>query len=118
MIDKQQEAHDLQVIADLKRQTARFQALAIFVISILIFSAWFYHKVEKWNWLDSFYYLIVTLGTVGYGDYTPKTDAGKLYAMALIIIGIATFGFFAQQLLKRQQLRALERQIKRSNANK
>lgn len=112
MIDKTQEEHDIQVVAELKQQTDRFTALAFFVISLLCFSAWFYHVVEKWDWLDSFYYIIVTLGTVGYGDFTPKTDAGKLYAMVLIVVGIATFGFFAQQLLKRQQLRILERQIK------
>jgi len=116
MIDQAQEEHDLQVIAELKRQTNRFTAIALFVVSLICFSAWFYHLVEKWNWLDSFYYIIVTLGTVGYGDFTPKTDAGKLYAMALIIVGIATFGFFAQQLFKRQQLRSLERQIKRAKA--
>lgn len=114
MIDQTQEQHDQQVIDELKRQTNRFTAIAFFVISLIIFSAWFYHEIEKWNWLDSFYYLIVTLGTVGYGDFTPKTDAGKLYAMALILVGIVTFGFFAQQLLKRQQLRVLERQIKRA----
>ena len=115
MIEKTQEEHDLDVINDLKRQTARFTALAIFVISLIVFSAWFYHEIENWSWLNSFYYIIVTLGTVGYGDFAPTTDAGKLYAMALIIIGIGTFGFFAQQLIKRQQLRALERQIKRAN---
>ncbi|HPR10398.1 MAG TPA: potassium channel family protein, partial [Candidatus Saccharibacteria bacterium] len=62
--------------------------------------------------------VVVTIATVGYGDYTPKTDIGKIYAIGLIIVGIATFGFFAQQLLKRQQLRALERQLGRTEKKK
>lgn len=115
MTEQTQEEHDLQVIAELKRQTTNFRVLAFFVIFLIIFSAWFYHVIEKWDWLNSFYYIIVTLGTVGYGDFTPTTDFGKLYAMGLIIVGIGTFGFFAQQLLKRQQLRTLERQIKRNH---
>lgn len=114
MIDNQQQEHDLQVITDLRHQTKNFRLLAIFVLTLIVFSAWFYHIVEKWDWIDSFYYIVVTIGTVGYGDFTPTTDIGKIYAMGLIIVGIATFGFFAQQLLKRQQLRTLQRQIKRS----
>ena len=107
------EQHDEQLIKDLKSQTNNFRILAALVSVLIVGSAWFYHIVEKWNWLDSFYYIVVTLGTVGYGDYTPKTDAGKLYAMGLIVVGIGIFGFFAQQLLKRQQLKSLQRQLKR-----
>lgn len=101
------------LVKELKSQLNNFRMLAALIVGIVLVSAWFYHDVEKWEWIDSFYYVVVTLGTVGYGDYAPKSDAGKLYAMGLIIVGIATFGLFAQQLIKRQQLRALERQIKR-----
>lgn len=101
-----------QLVKELHSQLNNFGLLAIFIISMVGFSTWFYHTVEKWEWVDSLYYVVVTLGTVGYGDFTPKTDQGKLYAIALIVVGIATFGFFAQQLLKRQQLRALERQLR------
>lgn len=113
-METDKENHEEQLIQDLKSQTNNFRLLALFVVVLVVGSAWFYHVVEKWNWLDSFYYIIVTLGTVGYGDYTPKTDAGKLYAMVLIVVGIGVFGFFAQQLLKRQQLKSLKRQLKRA----
>ena len=103
------------LIIELKAQLNNFRLLAFFIIIMVSFSAWFYHVVEKWDWLDSFYYVIVTLGTVGYGDFTPTTDAGKLYAMLLIVGGITTFGFFAQQLIKRQQLRTLERQLRNTS---
>ena len=109
---------DIQLIKELKQQLNNFRLLAAFIVAMVIVSGWFYHVVEKWNWLDSFYYVIVTLGTVGYGDFTPKTDAGKIYAMFLIIIGIASFGFFAQQLIKRQQLRSLERQLRQAEKYK
>lgn len=107
---------DEQLIKELKLQLNNFRILAAVIVGMIAFSAWFYHTVEKWDWLDSFYYVVVTLGTVGYGDFTPKTDSGKLYAMFLIVIGIASFGFFAQQLIKRQQLRSLERQLRHSDS--
>lgn len=103
---------DQELIAELRAQLNNFRILAVLSVAIVIFSTWFYHMVEGWDYLDSMYYVIVTLGTVGYGDFTPTTDAGKLYAMLLIVGGITTFGFFAQQLIKRQQLRVLERQLR------
>lgn len=47
-----------------------------------------YRYIEGWSWIDSFYFSIITLTTVGYGDFSPQTDAGKLFTMFYIIIGI------------------------------
>jgi polar amino acid transport system substrate-binding protein len=38
------------------------------------------------------YWAVVTMSTVGYGDYTPKRAAGKLLALFLIFSGIGLFG--------------------------
>lgn len=103
---------DQELIDELHTQLANFWVLLSVVVAIVVFSTWFYHIVEGWSYLNSMYYVIVTLGTVGYGDFTPTTDIGKIYAMLLIVGGITTFGVFAQQLLKRQQLRTLRRQLR------
>ena len=56
----------------------------------------FYTRVEKWTVLNAFYFCIVTLATVGYGDITPTTDAGKIFTMLYIVVGLAIIGgFFA-----------------------
>ena len=47
-----------------------------------------YHYLEGWSYIDSLYFSVVTLTTVGYGDFTPQTDAGKLFTVFYIIIGI------------------------------
>jgi len=57
----------------------------IYVISIL-----FFHATEGWTFLDAAYYTTVTLATVGYGDFTPKTDLGKMGAIVLIFTGVST----------------------------
>lgn len=59
--------------------------LTALVISV---GATFYHFVEGWGWLDSFYFTIITLTTIGYGDFSPKTDAGKLFTMVYVFIGL------------------------------
>lgn len=39
----------------------------------------------------SLYYSIVTMSTVGYGDITPKTVEARLFAVSVIILGLAVF---------------------------
>lgn len=51
----------------------------------------FYHWAEKWSWLDAFYFSVITIATVGYGDFSPKTDMGKLFTVAYILFGIGIF---------------------------
>src|SRR5512136_86521 len=41
--------------------------------------------------LNAIYYVIVTVATVGYGDITPKTQAGRALAIFLILAGVGTF---------------------------
>ncbi|MFN8439245.1 MAG: potassium channel family protein [Caldilineaceae bacterium] len=65
-----------------------FQSLAAIVVTLLVAGTIFYHSVEDWNWLDSLYFCVITLATVGYGDFSPHTDAGKLFTMLYIFMGI------------------------------
>jgi voltage-gated potassium channel len=41
--------------------------------------------------VTSLYYSVVTMGTVGYGDITPKTVEARLFAVSVIILGLAVF---------------------------
>lgn len=56
---------------------------------LLLVGTIFYHSVEKWSTLDSFYFTSTTLTTIGYGDFHPITDAGKLGTVALAFSGVA-----------------------------
>lgn len=54
-----------------------------------------YHWIEGWRWVDALYFSVVTIATVGYGDLTPATDAGKLFTVFYILTGIGLFVAFA-----------------------
>jgi voltage-gated potassium channel len=43
---------------------------------------------------DAFYWSIVTISTVGYGDITPQTTGGKLVTITLILTGLGVLSFF------------------------
>lgn len=63
------------------------------VLLILIGSV-FYWKVEGWAYIDALYFSVVTLTTVGYGDLTPSTDAGKLFTVVYILVGLGIIAAF------------------------
>jgi hypothetical protein len=72
------------------------RALLFMAVFVLLGGTIFYHGVEHWRWLDSLYFCIVTLATIGYGDFTPKTDLGKGFTIVYIILGLGILaGFFS-----------------------
>jgi voltage-gated potassium channel len=60
------------------------------VVGLLVLGTIFYHKIEGWGWLDALYFCVVTLATVGYGDFTPATRLGKIFTMIYLLMGIGT----------------------------
>ena len=63
---------------------------AMFLI-VVIFTALLYAFGTSYGLFDDFYFVIVTLTTVGYGDVVPQTYTEKIIALILIIIGIFVF---------------------------
>lgn len=58
---------------------------------ILIFTVLLYIYGPSYGLFDDFYFVIVTLTTVGYGDIIPKTFNEKIISLILIVIGIFVF---------------------------
>ena len=78
--------------------------LVIFII-FFISSGWFYYFENETNELinnfgDAFYFTVVTLTTVGFGDITPVTHGGRLVTVIMIISGIILIPLYASQIVK------------------
>ena len=61
------------------------------IAGLLAIGTLFYHWVEGWRLIDALYFSVMTLATVGYGDFAPRTDAGKLFTIGFIFSGIGLF---------------------------
>ncbi len=71
-----------------------FASVVIFVSSVLIYVMEANNTNSPINSLfDAFYWSIVTISTVGYGDVTPITQEGQSVAVVVIIAGIAVLSF-------------------------
>ncbi|WP_407455116.1 NAD-binding protein [Methanobrevibacter sp.] len=57
------------------------------------------------NLVDSIYYAIITMTTVGYGDYTPDTGIQKIFATTLALAGVALLAYVFNILLTNFQER-------------
>jgi voltage-gated potassium channel len=78
-------------------------ALIFILILIVIGTAGFYF-IEGWDVLESFYTTIMTLTTIGYGDFVPRTRGGMLFTIMLVIFGVGTMlytvGLVAQTMVE------------------
>ena len=50
------------------------------------------HEVEGLNWIDSFYLSVISVTTVGYGDYGFSTTAGRLSATVCLLVSTLAVG--------------------------
>ena len=63
----------------------------IILLAVLVLGTLGFMYLENRSLLDAFYFIIVTLGSVGYGDIHPTTPAAKVFVIFLIILGVGTF---------------------------
>lgn len=71
-----------------------FASIVIFISSVLIYVMEANNPDSPIDTLyEAFYWAIVTISTVGFGDITPVTDAGRFVAMIIIIAGVAVLSF-------------------------
>ena len=73
---------------------AEFRALLIVLVVQLVCATTFYSMVEGWGVLDSLYFSVTTLATVGYGDLHPTTPLSKVFTMVYMVLGVGVFVAF------------------------
>ena len=76
------------------------KVLVVTAFSLIGIGTVAYHFLEGWPLIDSLYFSVVTLATVGFGDLTPTTDLAKLFTVAYIMAGVGIIAAFASELSK------------------
>ncbi len=82
-----------------------FKVISAAALAVVTTGTVSYHFLEGWSWVDSLYFSVVAVTTVGFGDLVPTTDAAKLFTVAYVIAGIGVLGLFLNQRLRRNQYR-------------
>jgi len=85
-----------------------FRGLFTLVVVTLLTGTLFYKQAEGWSFLDSLYFSVVTLTTVGYGDLSPATTAGKVFTIVYIFVGLGIVLGFVNAVAERSLERRAE----------
>jgi len=63
---------------------------------VLVGTLW-YWLVEKWTFAESAYMTVITLSTVGFSEVRPLEERGRLFTVALILMGLLTIGYIVNR---------------------
>jgi voltage-gated potassium channel len=82
------------------------KALPVVAGVLVLTGTLFYWRFEDWSFIEALYFSIVTLTTVGYGDFSPTTTGTQIFTIVYILTGfgvlVALLTSVAQQYLKQK----------------
>ncbi len=90
----------------------RFAMIFISLVALVAFGTlafWFFEKLDPFN---SLYLTITIVSTVGFGDITPHTLAGKIIYMGLVLTGIGIFGYAVSSIAAIMAERSIFKMVK------
>jgi voltage-gated potassium channel len=89
----------------------RLISASVAIVVAITFGATGFYLIEGFTVLDSFYLATETVTTVGYGDVSPKSQTGRLFAIAFMLIGGGTVLYaltvLAQSVIQSEIIEAL-----------
>ena len=68
-----------------------FRILIFVLITLIAGGTIFYSSVEGWEVIDSLYFSVMTMSTIGYGDFHPTTTLSKLFTITYALLSIGVF---------------------------
>ena len=71
----------------------RLKRVFLMILAMLAFGTSGYRILTGLSWLDSFYFTVITMSTVGYREVGELGDAGKLFTILLIFMGAGLLAY-------------------------
>lgn len=77
------------IVAAFRDESVR--GLLALTFGLISLASLFYWYVEGWSFLDSVYFSVITIATVGFGDLAPQTALGKIFTIFYVFSGLGVF---------------------------
>jgi voltage-gated potassium channel len=78
----------------------RLRLAVTFTFTVLVIGVIGYVTIEGVRPLDALYMTVITVATVGFREVVDLSDAGKLFTILLIFLGVTTLGYTAATVLE------------------
>jgi len=96
-------------------------AAASSLLALVLAGTIAFRILEGWTWIEAFYFSVVTLSTVGYGDLHPTSDATRLFTALFILAGVgivlASLTVIGTGLLGRREQRIIKKRREEEERN-
>lgn len=83
-----------------KRTRLRLRYALFALLAAIVFGTIGFHLIEGWSLPESLYVTVQTLTTVGYGDVTPSSSAGRSFAVVIMLMGYAGVALAASTIVQ------------------
>jgi len=87
--------------------------LTISVFMLITIGTLFYNIFEGWDLLDSLYFTVMTLTTVGYGDMVPTYTVSKIFTIFYVLGGVYMM-FYALRIFTRYYIEKKSTKVKKA----
>ena len=91
---------------------------AVLLAVILFAGTAGYMRIEHASFLDSLYMTVITITSVGYGEIIPLSAAGRIFTMALIVVGIGFVLYLVGEITEAMVEGGMRRILGRNNMEK
>ena len=86
-----------------------FRGILGLALLLLLAGTIFYAHAEGWTLFQSLYFSVITLTTVGYGDFSPASFAGRLFTIFYVLAGVGIIVAFVSEIASHAAADARER---------
>jgi voltage-gated potassium channel Kch len=88
---------------------------------VILGATFLYQYFEGWVFLDSLYFVVATVTTIGYGDFVPLTSLGKIFTIFFSFFGIAAAFYIISlviHFISHEHVHALRKEVQKNGTKR